>query len=238
MHDSVAYFVPTLDPFLEVWEDYGVGYLAYTYENPVDGNTMYIAFITIPNTSDMIELHSGYVGDSYSSVFSTSLDAEDDSCAEAYYPTVSLSNLTADWTEQDAASDDAADDNLPKLMPFGISVRWVDGRRGQPRPSALCLCSLPSLGDARRHVVRGGGGRPSGPAASVCSRSRRLCDACGIIGHHSFRPHHTPHMHTPRYPPLSTRTLTGSWRRTIWETLWAAWRPSTARPRRGASTLR
>lgn len=124
MHDSVAYFAPSLDGFVEAWTERSTGYLAYTYTNPVCGSTMYVAMMTVPNTGDMIEVHSGAVSDEYVSLFATELKSEPNACAESYSPSVSLADMTASWTAlMDAVDDDGSDTRtMPHVLPFRVSV--------------------------------------------------------------------------------------------------------------------
>lgn len=108
---------------MSAWMGGSTAFIGYTYTNPVCGSTMYMAMITVPNTGDMIEVHSGTVSDEYSSYFETSLEDEENSCAESYLPTDSLETMTASWDAEDEDTDDEdASKTFPKVLPFRMNV--------------------------------------------------------------------------------------------------------------------
>lgn len=118
MHDSVAFYVDDLDDHLTTWTNNDVGTLKYYYTNPQCGSTMYVTFITTPNTGDMIEVHSGSAT-GFESLFDTSFEDMNSSCAESYYPTNSLEELQELWTDEQGDDDS---DVLPELLPIRFMI--------------------------------------------------------------------------------------------------------------------
>ena len=116
---STAFWVKSLSPFTETFDNYGLPYLQRTYRNPVDNVTSYAAHVVNPHTGAIIEIHSSALSASHRRRLGFfELDFEDyaeDECGVASELHFSTSDM-AEWLTTSTGNEGPNSARYPMLL--------------------------------------------------------------------------------------------------------------------------
>ena len=118
MSHAMTYYVPELTPFVAKWSENGTPFLARKYVNPLDGETLFSAFVAVPHTGVMVEMISATLEDAEMGDHFQELEPA--SCPAAVRVNRTLAEMNSAWASM--AGRMANEKGLPDALIVQLSM--------------------------------------------------------------------------------------------------------------------